>query len=159
MGRLRPTGSGHWAFQAQRRPWKRSDLWRLVVADANNDETQRLPKVNSPKSPPAGPTLLPLAPFRLRRSLAKNTMFSRSDWVSGQLVEANKTLYFLDRVGFRVKKNHRVFSIGLGFRPRWGPNMSQLRPTSGQLERTWANLRPTWANLRPTWVQLGPPEP
>ena len=35
----------------------------LVVAAANNDETQRLPKVNSPKSPPAGSTLLPPALF------------------------------------------------------------------------------------------------
>ena len=35
----------------------------LVVAAANNDETQRLPKVSSPKSPPAGSTLLPSAVF------------------------------------------------------------------------------------------------
>ena len=75
--------------------------------------------------------------------MSKNTVFYRSDWVSGQL-EANKNTCFLDRIGFRVQKTP-CFLDRIGLQDKmvatW-PNMSQLRPTWGQLG---GNLGPTWA--------------
>ena len=62
-------------------------------------------------------------------------VFSRSDWVSGQL-EANKTLCFLDRIAFRVQETP-CFLDRIGLQAKMGatwPNMSQLRPTWGTLK-------------------------
>ena len=67
LGRLRPTGSGHGAFGSSfGRERQRFDFIEIAL-----ENTQRLPKVNSPKSPPTSPDLLPPAPQHFRSSLPK----------------------------------------------------------------------------------------